>query len=69
MLDDVNRGDDAAARRDRAAINHTHRHDAHGNPVGAPLVDRGLTNRRRQEQEQFDRPDRPSLLPGQGTVR
>ncbi len=57
LLDAVSREDDATAQRERGDLVHTHNHDAQGHPVGPPRRDRGLVNRRRAEQEQYDRPD------------
>ena len=57
LFDAVNREDDALAQSQRGDLVHTHDHDARGQRVGPPRRDRGLVNRRRAEQEQYDRPD------------
>ena len=57
LLGVTNQGNDAEAQREREDLVHTHDHDARGQRVGPPRRDRGLVNRRRAEQEQYDRPD------------
>ncbi len=59
LLDLANRGDDAEVQRLRENLVHTHNHNAQGEPVGPARRDPGLVNRRRFEQEQYDRPDGP----------
>jgi len=59
LLNAANQGDDAAVQRQRESLVHTHDHNARGEPVGPARRDRGLVNRRRSEQEQYDRPDGP----------
>ncbi len=57
LLDAANQGDDALAQSERKDLIHTHDHNARGQRVGPPRRDPGLVNRRRAEQEQYDRPD------------
>ena len=57
LLNAANQDDDATAQRERGDLVHTHDHDARGQPVGPLRRDPGLVNRRRAEQEQYDRPD------------
>lgn len=57
LLNSANQGDDASVQRQRENLVHIHDHNARWEPVGPARRDRGLVNRRRSEQEQYERPD------------